>query len=193
MTGRRYTVGALVCDSREERELWVPLPWYFTMATGSALALASLSFHGVHMHIEFEDLTKLIVVSGPNIGVVDARTLTTVNNSSLRAAMEICYVYLDEAERTKFQTSTYDQLMVQTQSYIKTDSKKTCSVPLSFNHPTLEMIICVRRHCSEKANNWTNFSGIDGRDPIKNMQLFLNSASRFGKKSGQYWRTVIPY
>ena len=69
LTGRRYTRSQLVCDSREERDLYIPLPFYFTLASGSALPLASLAYHGVQLNIEFEKLEKLIVVSGSHVAV----------------------------------------------------------------------------------------------------------------------------
>ena len=50
-----------------------------------------------------------------------------------------------------------------------------------------------RRTCQEKANNWGNFSGVLGKDPIKTAELFLNTTSRFGKKPALYWRGVVPY
>ena len=193
LTGRRYTRAQLVCDSREERDLYIPLPFYFTLASGSALPLASLAYHGVQINIEFEKIEKLIVVSGSNVAVRNARTGSALANSDLQADIEVTYVYLDSSERDKFSSSHFEQLIVQTQHYFKTESKQICRIPLSFNHPTLELIFMVRRQCQERCNNWGNFSGVDGRDPIINAELLLNTTSRFGKKPALFWRGVVPY
>lgn len=193
MTGRRYTRSQLICDSREERHLYIPLPFYFTLASGSALPLASLAYHGVQINIDFAQVEKLIVVSGNHVAVRNARSNLGITASDLRAEMEITYVYLDQQERDKFSTSHFEQLVVQTQHYFKTESKTQCRIPLSFNHPTLELIFCVRRQCQEKCNNFGNFSGVDGRDPIESAELLLNTTSRFGKKPALYWRGVVPY
>ena len=193
LTGRRYTRGQLVCDSREERDLYIPLPFYFTLASGSALPLASLAYHGVQLNIEFARLEKLLVVSGSHVSVRNARTGLGITANDLKAEMEVTYVYLDQQERDKFASSHFEQLIVQTQHYWKTESKQTCRIPLSFNHPTLELIFGVRRQCQERANNWGNLSGIDGRDPITHAELLLNTTSRFGKKPAIYWRGVVPY
>lgn len=193
LTGRRYTRSQLVCDSREERHLYVPLPFYFTLASGSALPLASLAYHGVSINIEFERLEKMVVVSGNHVAVRNARTGLGLTANDLKAEMEITYVFLDQQERDKFSTSHFEQLIVQTQHYFKTESKQICRIPLSFNHPTLELVFGVRRACQERCNNWGNFSGVDGRDPITHAELLLNTTSRFGKKPALYWRGVIPY
>ena len=193
MVGRRYTRSQLICDSTEARDLYIPLPFFFTLNSGNALPLASLSYHGVSVNIEFEKLEKLIVVSGSNVMVRDAKTGTPLTANSLQAEMEITYVFLDQAERDKFTTSNFEQLIVQTQHYFKTESKQICRIPLSFNHPTLELIFCVRRQCQDRCNNYGNLSGVDGRDPITHAELLLNTTSRFGKKPAVYWRCVTPY
>lgn len=193
LTGRRYTRSQLVCDSREEREMYIPLPFYFTLASGSALPLAALAYHGVSLNIEFASIEKLIVVSGSHVNVRNARTGLALTANDLKAEMEVTYVYLDQQERDKFSSSHFEQLVVQTQHYFKTESKQICRIPLSFNHPTLELIWCVRRQCQERCNNFGNMSGVDGRDPITHAELLLNTSSRFGKKPALYWRGVVPY
>jgi hypothetical protein len=193
LTGRRYTRSQLVCDAREERDLYVPLPFWFTLASGSALPLASLAYHGVQLNVEFERLEKLVVVSGSHVAVRHAKTGLGLTANDLKAEMEVTYVYLDQQERDKFSSSHFEQLIVQTQHYFKTESKQICRIPLSFNHPTLELIFGIRRACQERCNNWGNFSGIDGRDPITHAELLLNTTSRFGKKPALYWRGIVPY
>ena len=193
LTGRRYTRSQLVCDSREERDLYIPLPFFFTLASGSALPLAALVYHGVQLNIEFSRIENLIVTSGTHVAVRNARTGLGITANDLKAEMEVTYVYLDQQERDKFSSSHFEQLIVQTQHYFKTESKQISPIPLSFNHPTLELIFGVRRQCQERCNNWGNFSGVDGRDPIVSAELLLNTTSRFGKKPALYWRGVQPY
>ena len=193
LTGRRYTRSQLVCDSREARDLYVPLPYYFTLSSGNALPLCALAYHGVGINIEFERLEKLIVVSGSHVSVRNASTGLGLTPNDLRAEMEISYVFLDLQERDKFSSSHFEQLIVQTQALFKSESKAVCRIPLSFNHPCLEIIFGVRRQCHERTNNWGNFSGLFGRDAITHAELLLNTTSRFGKKPALYWRAVVPY
>tara|TARA_B100001540_G_scaffold266985_1_gene248306 strand:- start:1502 stop:2989 length:1488 start_codon:yes stop_codon:yes gene_type:complete len=193
MTGRRYTRAQLCCDSREKKTLYVPLPFFFTLTSGSALPLASLAYHGVQINVEFEQFTKLVVVSRSGVVVRNAQTGLGLTNADLKAELEVTYCFLDNPEREKFSSSHFEQLMVQTQHYFHSDSRATCRIPLSFNHPTLEILFAVRRQCQERCNNWSNLSGLDGRDPIENAELLLNSTPRFGKKDALFYRCVQPY
>lgn len=193
LTGRRWTRSQLVCDSREERHLYIPLPFYFTLNSGSALPLAALAFHGVQVNIEFERIERLIVVSKSDVVVRNARTGQGISANDLKADMEVTYVYLGQEERDTFASRSFETLIVQTQHYFKSESKQVCRIPLSFNHPTLELIFGCRRECQARCNNWTNLSGVDGRDPIINAELLLNTTSRFGKKPALFWRGVVPY
>lgn len=193
LTGRRWSRSQLVCDSREERTLYIPLPFYFTLSTGSALPLAALSYHGVQINIEFERIENLIVVSKSSVVVRNAKTSQAITANDLKAEMEVTYVYLGQEERDLFASKQFEVLMVQTQHYFKTESKNMCNIPLSMNHPTLELIFGVRRECQARCNNWSNLSGVDGRDPIVSAELLLNTTSRFGKKPALYWRGVVPY
>eukprot|EP00965_Chrysotila_dentata_P141302 4670555-Pleurochrysis_carterae.AAC.1 len=56
MTGKRYSRTQLVCDSRQRRMLFVPLPFWFTQHTGQSLPLASLQYHGVQVHVQWQQL-----------------------------------------------------------------------------------------------------------------------------------------
>lgn len=192
LTGRRYTRSQLVCDSREERELYIPLPFYFTQSSGSALPLASLAYHGVQLTVDFSRLEQLIVVSKSDVIVRHARTGLGLTNNDLKADLDITYILLDQAEREKFAESHFDQLIVEHQSKIHVDSKAMCRIPLAFAHPTIELIFCVRREAQARCNNWGNLSGVDGRDPIVSADLLLNTGSRHGKKSATWLRGVSP-
>lgn len=193
MVGRRFTRSQLVCDSTREKTCYVPLPFYFSLVSGNALPLASLAFHGVSLQVEFERLEKLIVVSRPGISVRNAATQLAITAADLKAELEVSYVFLDNAERDRFSQAHFEQLMVQNQHYFHVDSRQVVRIPLSFNHPTLEIIFAIRRQCHERCNNWGNFSGVNGMDPLVDAELLLNTASRFGKKDAMYWRCVVPY
>ena len=193
MVGKRYTRSQLCCDSRVKRDLYIPLPFWFTQNSGSALPLASLQFHGVNLIVHWESLTKLIVVSDSKVAVKNTETGLALTANDIRAVMETSYVYLDTVERDRFANSTFETLIVQTQSFVTMATSHIVRIPLTFNHPTLELIFAVRRQCQEKCNNWGNLSGIDGRDPIHSAQLLLNTSARFTSKPGSYYRLVQPY
>lgn len=193
MIGKRFARSTLICDSRQRRTLFVPLPFWFTLHSGQALSLASLQFHSAQIHIEFERLEKCIVTSGNNIVVKSCGTGCCLTNADLSACIETTYVYLEDAERSRFATTHFEVLICQTQAYQLQTCNSQVRLQLNFNHPVIEFIWCIRRNCNEKCNAWTNYSGIDGRDPLVSASLFLNNQARFAGKPATYFRTVQPY
>lgn len=193
MVGKRYTRTQLVCDSRQKRLLYVPLPFWFSQHSGQALALAALQFHGVQLHMEWERLERCVVVSSKDVIVKNVETSTTLTANDLVAYLETTYVYLENAERERFATNHFEVLITQHQSFSMQATNNQPRIQLNFNHPVIELLFAVRRQCQERCNNWFNYSGIDNRDPITHVELFLNNQSRFSKKPGVYFRTVQPY
>jgi hypothetical protein len=193
MTGKRFHRTALVCDSRQTRILWCPLPFWFTMHSGQALSLASLQFHGVQVSIEFERLENCIVVSNQHTEVYNCDTGCCLTAQDLKAHLETTYVFLDTVERDRFATTHFEVLVVQHQIFCSSQQSSSIRTQLNFNHPIIELIWGIRRRCQEYSNNWFNFSGIDNRDPLFSAALFLNNQSRFGSKPSQYFRLVQPY
>ena len=193
MIGKRYTRTQLVCDSRQRRQLWIPLPFWFCEHSGNALSLASLQFHGVSLHVEWERLERCIVVSSQNVAVKHAQNACCLQNSDLKANLETTYVFLENQERERFATNQFEVLVRQHQAFYMHTTTSQPRIQLNFNHPVLECLIAVRRQCHERCNNWFNFSGLDNRDPLISADLLLNNQSRFGKKSGTYLRCVVPY
>ena len=193
MIGKRYTRTQLVCDSREKRQLFIPLPFWFCEHSGNALSLASLQFHGVSMHVEWAQLQHCIVVSSSNVQVKHAQNACCLQPSDLKANLETTYVYLENSERDRFANNMFEVLVRQHQSFYTTATTSQPRIQLNFNHPVLECIIALRRQCHERCNNWFCYSGIDNRDPLVSADLLLNNMSRFGKKSATYLRCVVPY
>lgn len=193
MVGKRYSRSQLVCDSRVRRTLYVPLPFWFCQHSGQALALASLQFHGVQVHIEFERLERCVVTSGSNVVVKNCATACCLSPSDLSACLETCYIYLDTAERDRFATTHYEVLICQHQAFQMQTCNSQVRMALSFNHPVLELMWCVRRKCNSSMNGHFNYSGIDNRDPVVSAALYLNNQSRFSNKPGVWFRCVQPW
>ena len=193
MIGKRYTRTQLVCDSRQNRTLYVPLPWWYCQHSGNALSLASLQFHGVALHCEFSRLEHCIVTSGPNVAVKHARNACNLQHTDLKAQIITSFVYLGHAERERFAVNHYEVLVTQHQTFYTQVTSSQPRIQLNFNHPVLELYVAIRRQCHERVNNHFCFSGIDNRDPLITADLLVNNQSRFGKKSGLFYRTVVPY
>ena len=196
--GKRYSRQQLICESAQRRQLFVSLPYFFSQSCGSALSLSSLSFHGVSLHVNFEELNKLIVVNVPkkdskkHYEVINADTGNPITANDLKAELMTTYIYLDQQERTKFVENSYEQLIVTHQRCVQSGTSKEIRVPLHFNHCTLELLWCCKRQCSIDANAHFNYSGPNGTDPFKSCALMLNNQGRFSGPA-QYFRTVQPF
>jgi hypothetical protein len=194
MIGKRFTLAQLVADSKRARILYVPLPFWYTLCPGNALALISLQFHGVQLNFCFETLERSVSVSDCNVTVVKCGDCTPLVAGDLRARIETEYVYLDIEERDRFATSSFEQLITQTQAlYYCASNVCQARLQLNFNHPIIELIWAVRRQCQDLANNHFNYSGVWGRDPITSVGLLLNNQPRFSTREGRYFRLVTPW
>jgi hypothetical protein len=193
MIGKRKSRRQLIKDARHDQRFYVPLPWYFTLTSGNALPLCTLQFHGVQVHIEWERLNRCVVVSHDDVEVRKCCDGTKLTSNDLKAWIDTTYIYLDIDERNRFSLANFDQLITQVQFIPHTATAANTTVPLTFNHPCIELIWAVRRRCNELANQHFNYSGIDGRDPIEEVSLRLNNLLRFSGREGRYYRTCQPY
>ena len=195
MIGKRFTIAQLVADSKVDRRLYVPLPWWFTLISGNALPLVALQFHGVTVHVCFETLARSIQVSDcAGIQVLKCADGLPITNNDLRARIDSVYIYLDLEERTSFACCCFEKLITQVQSlYLPCSVGSHIRAQLNFNHPIIEIIWAVRRCCQDRAGNHFNYSGKWGRDPIISASLKLNNQARFGGREGRYFRLVQPW
>ena len=192
MIGKRYTRAQLVEDSRRDRTLYVPLPFYFTRHSGNALPLVSLQFHSLQVHVTFAPLTSLIQVSDCDVQVIKCADGCVIGNSDLRAVLDTTYVYLDMDERDRFAIGQFMQLITQVQYFSTTGNSSSIRANLNFNHPSLELIWALQRECQATANNTFDYWGAWGRDPILRAGLKVNNLPRFDREA-TYFRLVQPY
>ena len=206
MVGKRYTREELICDSQQDRTLYIPLPWWFTMTSGSALPICSLSFHTVSYTISLQEVTDCIVVHNASsedgaikgVPCLCGTGQPVVRGMPVTISLLSTYVYLDEAERAQLTGSEKEQLMVQHQRIAFNDT--TNALQLGFNHPVIELIWFLRRACNTRVNAHFNLAGTNNRDPIKAVSLAMNNQQRFGPSSAStlsenasYYRLVQPY
>jgi hypothetical protein len=228
-TGKRLTEMVLKTNSQElsqhwsmfERCLYVPLPFFFTMTSGTVLPLVSLQFHDVKVFCDFNSIDNAIVnyrakfeghdtrtVCRPSIGkshqLVPITTSThceDVNNNHITTALEICYVYLDVDERAKFAEGAFEMLITQVQVHTHQTSSANNPIRIDFNHAVIELIWAVRKSSCADNCDWFNFSGVQeavtgaNRDPVVSTTLKLNNQARFGGSEvcPSWFRLVQPY
>jgi hypothetical protein len=206
MVGKRYTRQELIIDSSETRRLYVPLPFWFTQASGHALSLTSLQFHSVKVWVKFRNLGDCLVVNMPldpetkkptwaGYKIINCKRGGLLQDSDLQASILSTYVYLDQPERERFASSNMEYIVQQHQRMVANGSNSdTIKLQLNFNHPVIELIWFVRRRCNQNQGAWFNFSGLEMRDPIKSISLKLNAQDRLDNSMpAEYFRLVQPY
>lgn len=193
MIGKRFTRAQLVQDSKRNRRLYVPLPWWFTQTPGNAYPMVSAQFHAVQLNMTFETLARSIQVSDCDVAVTKCNDCQPLLATDLMARMLTTYIYLDCEERNRFASSCFEQLISQVQTFQTCIKGCNANIQLNFNNPMIELIWMVRRKCNELCNSHFNYSGKWGRDPINNVTLRFNNNSRLGTCEGKYYRLVEPY
>ena len=196
MIGKAYDLQDLVEDSKSDRRLYIPLPFWFTQSSGNALPVVSLQFHGIQLHVAFADLKSCVQTSESDTDVLQVlkrRNSSALTDGDLRSVVESTYVYLDIDERDRFATGSFEQLITQVQSYQVQTRVSQVRMQLNFNHPIIELIWAVRRKCHDQLNHWFMYNGKNGEDPIKAVHFKLNNLPRFSAKEGRYFRLVTPY
>jgi hypothetical protein len=196
----------LVTLAQTTTNLYVPLPFWFTLTSGNALPVVSLQFHGIQLFVTFAQLQNCVQVScvgqdaivgsvaatgGPQ--VMKVSNSTPLVNSDLQAQVEANYVYLDIDERDRFATGSFEQLITQVQTLVYSGSQTQVRLQLNFNHPVIELIWMVRRGCQTDVNNQFVFAGANLQDPISTVELRLNNLPRLSVREGRYFRLVQPY
>lgn len=191
MIGKRYSREDLIYDSQLQRYLYVPLPFFYTMAPGKALATVSMLYTQAEISICFEELANCIIVSSEDCVVINCETGQDIQASDLEAWIDICHVYLDVQERDRFAVAPFHSLITQHQYLQFTNNFN--NMRLEFSHPVIELIWVFRRACAEEANLWFTYTGLLGKDPMDNAELRFNSSVRQQRREATYYRLVQPW
>jgi hypothetical protein len=193
MIGKYYCRDDLIAFSQETRILYVPLPFYFTQTPGNAFPLVACSFCNVSITVTWEQLINCVVVSGPDVQVVKCNGGGPLTQNDLAAFIDGTQTFLDTLERDRFAAVNFEQLITQTAALYQCVQCSSARLLLGFTFSVTELIWGVRRRCQEKANNWFNYSGILGKEPIIAAGLLFNSSERQALRNAGYYRTVQPY
>ncbi len=130
---------------KTEHTLYIPLQFWFCRNSGLALPLIALQYHEVRLNFEFEAVNKLVVWQTDDKG-------NSLDLKSLRmkeASVLVEYVYLDSVERRRFAQVGHEYLIEQVQftgdeSVTGSGNNVQMKSKLGFNHPTKELVWCVR-------------------------------------------------
>jgi hypothetical protein len=193
MVGKYYCRDDLIVASQATRTLYVPLPFYFTQTPGNALPLVAIMFAGASLVVEFEQLQNVVVVSGPDLQVVKCNGGGPLGQGDIRAAVDGTQIFLDVLERDRFASTWFEQLITQVSALYTSVCCASARIPLNFAFCVIELIWAVRRKCQEKSNNWFNYSGILGKEPLVSVEIDFNSTARQQMREASWYRLVQNY
>jgi hypothetical protein len=159
MVGRFGTREERILFARTGGVLHIPLPFWYTQITGNALSLITLSFNSVKLHVTFELLANLIVVSNTDITPYKVTASTgqssgvALASTDLSATIMSEMIYLDVWERNSFLMGEFDNLMAITQiTQFTISTGSTYDATLSFNFPVMELIVACRLTANATGN-----------------------------------------
>lgn len=193
MVGKWYCRDELIEKSACTTTYYCPLPFYFTQAPGNALPLTSVAYVGAFLTLQFANLEDCVVVSGEGVIPVKWDGSGPLQNTDLKVGIQSLQVVLENAERERFVYARFEQLITQVKTQILPVSQSTQNFQLMTNGSVIEIIWCVRRKCAEEVNNWFNFSGVAGKDPITSAAISIQTTLRQPWREAGFYRMIQPY
>lgn len=184
----------LIVDSMQTRNLYVPLPFWFTRAPAHALSMLHLSLSVAKVEMQFEKLENLIIVRGEDTRVQkwDGNEL---RNDDLDVVLSTTHVWLPKPERARLTQHGNEkiQIIYQVQRHQEAITSARHPIRLDFNMPSQHLMFFGRRRCATLANDRFNFSGVGGLDLVESMELKVNNNILVNETEGSYFRLVQPY
>jgi hypothetical protein len=188
----------LIVDSLANRFLYVPLPFWFTKAPSHTLSMLHLTLATAEVEIRFAPLSSLVVrkddlTSVQRVG--QGNSARRLLDSDLVCALSTTHIWLPQEERKRLQATGLEKIQIiqQVQKFEQQATQRQNALRLDFNMPTLELMFFMRRRCREKVNDWFNYSGIGGLDPVDLVRLTVNNNLYINPTEGTYFRLVKPF
>jgi hypothetical protein len=197
-SGKRLTEEIGKCDSKEEliassyedQTLMVPIVTPNHLHLSCALSSATIVGAPISYYGQFEVLSKLIQKSDSSVQVINNRTGEPLAKEDIKISFVGEWIHLDPVERAMFENAEYDILWKWVTERTAVNNKTGfIHVDCKVGNNITSIYFSCRRECNALSNNWSDFSGIDGRDPI------LTATLRFGndikiRMPAAYFRTV---
>jgi hypothetical protein len=169
------------------KQLFVPLEFWFCRNVGLALPLIALQYHEVKINLNFESMDKC-KADGENSDL-----------GSFGASLWVDYIFLDTDERRRFAQLSHEYLIEQLQFTGEEAVAANVKSKLNFNHPCKELVWFVSN--KNKKSDWMNYTTSDDmkEDAITSVnktasaKLVLNGNDRFAERNGSYFNMVQPF
>lgn len=181
----------------DKRQLYIPIPFFFTKDTGSALPLISLTHSSISIDIEFRNLKDIIKIN--NYNLINNIKKKTSEKLSCKLFTEL--VYLDDTEKKLF-TNRNLEYLIETVQYNnedflnKTDLYKNIYVDFRYLIKELIWVITVDSSNLDTTlqndhNNITTYTTkySNYKDTFDTLQIKLDNIEIVDEKA-EYFRKI---
>lgn len=186
--------------TKPEYEMKIPLQFFFNRYSGLALPLVGLQYNDVSMRVKFRNFSECSYMEADSDGAaISLDDILENMKIDMRSSLLVEYVFLDSYERKKFAQSSHEYLIQQLQiNYDDNLIDKVYQMDLDFEHPCTG-IIWVLQQSSRLVNSdghtkchWTEYTTIDGTNPIIDTQMSFNNYVRVDKMESNYFNYLQP-
>lgn len=139
--------------------VYAPLKFWFCESFSQHLPLISLQYHEIEIEVElksFHSMYQILRKVGPK--AYDYTNYKLKSKKLIDVNLTCNYFLLDVEERKKFAQNNHEYLIHQVQK-IKHTVQGNTSIPLTFNHPTKELLWVMQLDSIKNKNELFNFSG----------------------------------
>jgi hypothetical protein len=173
------------------KNIIVPLSFWFNRDYGLSLPLIALKKHQVYVEIEIRPFKELILLTKEETGIKHTTNDTTFSNLyyaptgvdniadfidedwNFNPMLDIQYIFLDNKERILLTKEKQEYLIEQVQKTDILNIVGNNTINMRLYHPVKEIIIIPKRSDISLRNQWTNFSNHDSTNmEITNYQTY---------------------
>lgn len=190
LTGKSTVESELPMWALNSQLFYVPINAWFTEDRANAIPIVALYQHDIRIQFQFRKKDELIVRILPSYMMMNPEEgrITDIK-------MVIEYVFLENHERNWFSGGHHEYLINQVQFVgsvpVPASAGNTISVPITFNHPTKELIMVFRKISEVQDNQYFNFEGSEPfGNAFANLRLLLNSSDKFVAREADFFRIV---
>lgn len=172
---------------------YLPMRFHHCLHVGNMLALTSMNWHSMAYHIRFAQLTEMIQVDASTTCPVKCSDGLPVTNQDLSVEILTQVIHLDFAERDRLAGATYSNLIRQRQHReISFTASSQFSFKIPMNFSVAFIVFAIQRECQRRYNNWFDFWGKWGYDPLVRFYMRFNNQGRMLALDHMYYRGVMP-
>jgi hypothetical protein len=191
MVGTYDTHRVLYDNAEEPRDLYIPIPLWFTKKIANAFPLCLFTNYIVQVRVKFRDFQQMVHYDGPT---------GPVNMSIMDAGIVAEYIIMTDKEREALKAKRNHEFLIEqfTTENVKgiTANSLTVRCNLQMRNPIKELIWFLIEDVSEQNNDWFNYGlrdeDLEGNSLMLSASLYLDSSLRYGKLPESYYRMVAP-